>query len=55
MRAEATREQRAQLRGINVELTTIKDNLVRARKKAHQYVAKSEEIAQLKKLGITGT
>ena len=52
-RAEVTREQRAQLRGINVELTTIKDNLVRARKKAHQYVAKSEEIAQLKKLGIT--
>lgn len=52
-RAEVPRDQRSQLRGINVELTTIKDNLVRARKKAHQYVAKKEEIEQLAKLGIT--
>lgn len=51
-RAEVPREQRSQLRGINVEVTTIKDNLVRARKKAHQYVAKTEELQQLKKLGI---
>jgi len=51
-RAEVPREQRGQLRGINIEVTTIKDNLVRARKKAHEYVAKTEEIRQLRKLGI---
>lgn len=52
-RAEVPRDQRSQLRGINVEITTIKDNLIRARKKAHQFVAKKEEIEQLKKLGIS--
>jgi len=51
-RAEIPREQRSQLRGINVETVTIKDGLVRARKKAQQYVSKTDELRQLKKLGI---
>lgn len=51
-RTEVPREQRGQLRGINIEVTTIKDNLLRARKKAHEYVAKTDEIRQLRKLGI---
>ncbi len=51
-RAEVPRDQRSQLRGINVEVMTIKDNIVRTRKKTQQYVAKTEEIQQLRKLGI---
>jgi hypothetical protein len=51
-RAEVPREQRSQLRGINVETTTIKDSLTRTRKKAQQYVSKVDELRQLKKLGI---
>ncbi len=54
-RSEVPRDQRSQLRGINVEITTIKDNLIRTRKKTQQYVAKTEEILQLRKLGIEAT
>ena len=53
LRAEIPREQRSQLRGINIETTAINDNLVRARKKTRQYVARIEEREQLRKLGIT--
>ena len=35
-----------------METTTIKDALIRARKKAQQYVSKTDELKQLKKLGI---
>ena len=52
-RTEVPREQRAQLRGINIETTTINDALVRTRKKTRQYVAKIEEREQLRRLGIT--
>lgn len=51
-RAEVSREQRQQLRGVNVELTTMREHLTRGRKRAHEYVAKMEEIEQLRKLGI---
>lgn len=52
-RAEVTREQRARLRGINVELTAAREHVQRARKKAHEYVARQEEQEQLRRLGIT--
>ena len=51
-RTEIAREKRKQLRGINVEATTIKDNVSRARKRAHEFVAKSDEREQLRRLGI---
>ena len=54
-RAEVPRDQRRQLRGVNVEVTTIKDNVSRARKRAHEFVAKTDEREQLRKLGINPT
>jgi len=53
LRAEIPRDQRNRLRGINVELTALKDNMVRANKKKHDYVSRKEEQEQLRKLGIT--
>lgn len=50
--SEIPREQRGQLRGINAEVVMLRDNVTRARKNAHEYVSKMEEISQLKKLGI---
>ncbi len=51
-KSETTREQRARLRGITIELTGIKNAIVKTNQKKHEYVAKHEEIDQLKKLGI---
>lgn len=51
-RAEVDREQRNRLRGVNAELITMREHLQRARKKNHEYVAKYEEIEQLRRLGI---
>jgi hypothetical protein len=52
-KTEVPREQRSQLRSVGSEVTTINDHVARARKKTRQYVATSEERAQLRKLGIT--
>jgi hypothetical protein len=54
-KTEVGREQRSQLRSISSEITAINDHLSRGRKKTRQYVAKTEERAQLRKLGITET
>ncbi len=51
-RGEVAREQRGRLRGINIEVTAIRDHLQKARKKAHDYVSKHDEIEQLRRLGI---
>ncbi len=51
-RTEVAREQRPQLRPINAEVLSIRENIVRARKMAHEYVAKTEEREQLRRLGI---
>ncbi|MFA7567489.1 MAG: hypothetical protein WCY01_10715 [Alkalispirochaeta sp.] len=51
-RSEVSREQWSQLRGTNVEITTIRDHVLRTRKKTQQYVSKTEEIQQLRKLGM---
>lgn len=50
--SEVPRDQRNQLRGTNAEVVMIRDSIARARKKAHEYVAKKEEADQLRKLGI---
>ena len=52
IRAEISREQRTRLRPINVELSTLKEHLLRVNKKRHAYVTRKEEQEQLKKLGI---
>lgn len=52
-KTEVSRDQRNQLRSVTTEITAINDHLSRGRKKAREYVAKMEERAQLRKLGIT--
>ena len=53
LRAEVPREQRVHLRGINVETTAIQEHMQRARKRSREYVAKKDEIEQLRRLGIS--
>ncbi|MFW5693533.1 MAG: hypothetical protein ACOCYB_00085 [Alkalispirochaeta sp.] len=52
-KTEVGRDQRSQLRSVNAETVAINDHLSRGRRKARQYVAKTEEREQLRKLGIT--
>lgn len=51
-RSEVARDQRQQLRDIEPEIATIKEQVAQTKKKRHQYVSKMEELEQLKKLGI---
>ena len=55
IRSEITREQRNRLRPVNVELSTLKEHLLRVNKKRHAYVTRKEEQEQLQKLGIEPT
>jgi hypothetical protein len=45
-------EQKANLRGIKIELTAINNSLVRANQKKHEYIARKDESEQMKRLGI---
>jgi hypothetical protein len=40
------------IRGIKLEITAIKNSVVKANQKRHEYVSQKEEIEQLKKLGV---
>jgi hypothetical protein len=51
-KSEVDREDRNKLRGIKIELTTLKNHIVNANKVKHEYVAKREELSQFEKLGI---
>ncbi|WP_169313585.1 hypothetical protein [Spirochaeta africana] len=51
-KTEVSPDQRKQVRGIKNDLTTLKNTMVNANQKKHDYVSKKEEIEQLKKLGI---
>ncbi len=53
-RAEIPREHRARLRSLQEDLEPLHDYLVRANKRKHAYVAKQEEIEQLRRLGVDG-
>lgn len=55
IRSEITREQRNRLRPVNVELSTLKEHLLRVNKNRHAYVTRKEEQEQLQKLGIPPT
>lgn len=52
-KTEAPREQRKQIKGIKLEITGIKNNLLKANQKRYEYVSRKEEMEQLKKLGIS--
>ena len=51
-KSEVPREMRSRVRGIKLEITAVKNVLIRANQKRHEYVSKKEEITQLKKLGV---
>ncbi|HUX12035.1 MAG TPA: hypothetical protein VMW87_03355 [Spirochaetia bacterium] len=47
-----TGPERPQIRGIKIELTSLKNSIISANRKKHEYVAHKDELVQLKKLGI---
>ena len=51
-KTEVPREERNRLRGIKLELNGIKNCIMKANQKKHEYVAKKEELEQMKKLGL---
>jgi hypothetical protein len=51
-KSEVPRSQRQMIRGIKIEVTSIKNAIVKANQKRHEYVSRKEEKEQLKKLGI---
>jgi len=51
-KSEASREDRERVRGIKPELSAIKNGIVKANQKRHEYIAQKEEQEQMKRLGI---
>jgi hypothetical protein len=49
------KEDRDKIRGIKPELGTIKNAILRANSKRHEYSAQKEEEEQLKRLGVSPT
>lgn len=53
-KANGPAEVRDRMRGIKPELSAIKNGIVKANQKRHEYVAQKEELEQMKRLGIHG-
>ncbi len=51
-KSEAGRDQRKNIKGVKIEVTSIKNILVKANQKRQEYISKMEEQEQLKKLGV---
>jgi hypothetical protein len=51
-KSEMSRERKGKLRGINLELNVMRNSIVKANKRKHEYNAAKEEIRQMKRLGI---
>jgi hypothetical protein len=51
-KTEASREERDKIKGIKPELSTIKNDILRANQLRHEYSAQKEEEEQMKRLGI---
>jgi hypothetical protein len=51
--SEVPRETRTRLRGIKIQLTAIRNGIVKANQRKHEYVSRREEAEQMKRLGIT--
>ncbi len=50
--SEVTKDKRHKLRGVKLELSAIKNSIIKANQQKHEYVAKKEEQEQMKRLGI---
>jgi hypothetical protein len=48
----ATPEERRRMKGIKIELTSLKNSIVKANQLLHEYNARKEEYEQMKKLGV---
>ncbi len=53
--SEIDREDRGKLKGIKLELNAIRNAIVKANQKRHEYVSRKEEEEQLRKLGVSGS
>lgn len=51
-RSEVSKDARARLHGIKLEAETVRNTIIRANQKKHEYVSQKEEIEQMKRLGI---
>jgi len=51
-KSEIGRDQRKNLKGVKIEVTSIKNILIKANQKKHEYISRIEEQEQLKKLGV---
>jgi hypothetical protein len=51
-KSEVPRLQRQMIRGVKLEITAIKNSVVKANQKRHEYISQKEEIEQLRKLGV---
>lgn len=51
-KSESPRVDRQHLHGIKLELNSVKNGLMKANQKRHEYIARREEAEQMKKLGI---
>ncbi len=51
-KSEADRDERDKMYGIKPELTGIKNAIVKANQKRHEYLSRKEEMDQMKRLGI---
>jgi hypothetical protein len=51
-RSEVDKESRSRLHGIKLETETVKNTVIRANQKKHEYVSQKEELEQMRKLGI---
>ena len=52
LKSEAGRDQRKNIKGVKIEASSIKNILIKANQKKHEYISRIEEKEQLKKLGI---
>ena len=51
-KSEAGMDLRKNIKGVKIEVTSIKNTLVKANQKKHEYISRIEEQEQLKKLGV---
>ncbi len=51
-KSEVAREDRPRVKGVKLEITAVKNCLIKCNQKKHEYVSRKEEEDQMKKLGI---
>ena len=51
-RSEAAAEDKARIRGVKIELSALKNSIMKANQKRHEYVAVKEEQEQMRRLGL---